>query len=108
MNERRQLRRFSLKLKAHYTFEDERDNWRECSIIDVTYNGMGLQFHSFETIKVGTPIHLAIVIDQALRPVRIRGVIKWEGKGADGCVCGVELGEIMDEVTWNNLVYYMT
>ena len=107
MNERRLLRRFSLKLKAHYTFEDKSDNWKECSILDVTYSGMGVKFHSAEIIKVGTPIYLAIVIDQALRPVRLRGVIKWEGEGTDGCVCGVELGEIMDEVTWNNLVHYM-
>jgi hypothetical protein len=107
MNERRQLRRFSLKLKAHYTFEDKKDNWKECSIIDVTYNGMGLKFHSRETIKVGTPVHLAIVIDEALSPVRLKGVIKWGGEGADGYVCGVELTEIMEEVTWNNLIHYM-
>jgi hypothetical protein len=107
MNERRGLRRFSLKLKAHYAFEDKRDNWKDCSIIDVTYSGMGLKFHSLETIKVGTAIHLAIVIDEALRPVRVKGVIKWRGEGADGCVCGVELAEIMDEITWNNLIHYM-
>jgi len=108
MNERRQLRRFSLKLKAHYTGEDTIDNWKECIILDVTYNGMGLKFPSGETIRVGTPIYLAIAIEQALRPVRLRGVIKWEEEGADGCICGVELGEIMDEVTWNNLVHYMS
>jgi hypothetical protein len=108
MKERRQLRRFSLKLKAHYTFEDKKDNWKECSIIDVTYNGMGLKFHSPETIEIGTAIHLAIVIDEALRPVRLKGVIKWGGEGADSCVCGVELAEIMDEVAWNNLVHYMS
>ena len=107
MNERRQLRRFSLKLKAHYTFEEEKDNWKECSIIDVTYNGMGLKFPSLETVKVGTTIYLAIVIDEALRPVRLTGVIKWGGEGADDCVCGVELADIVDEVTWNNLVHYM-
>ena len=107
MSERRQLRRFSLKLKAHYTFEVESDNWQECSIIDITHNGMGLKFPSPETLKLGTPIYLAIVIDEAVRPVRLTGVIKWGGEGADGCVCGVELAEIVDEVTWNNLVHYM-
>jgi hypothetical protein len=108
MNERRQLKRFSLKLKAHYTFEKERANWKECSIVDVTYNGMGLKFTSPETVKVGTPIYLAIVIDEAVRPVRLKGVIRWGGEGADGCVCGVELAEIVDEVAWNNLVLYMS
>jgi len=108
MSERRQLRRFSLKLKAQYSFDEERENWKECSIVDVTYNGMGLKFPLRETIKVGTPIFLAIIVDEAVRPVRLRGVIKWGGEGPAGCVCGVELAQIVDEVTWNNLVHYMS
>jgi len=107
MNERRQLKRFSLKLKAHYTFEDKNESWKECSIIDVTHNGMGVKFHSRETVKTGTPIYLAIVIDVSLSPVRLKGVIKWGGESADSGVCGVELTEIMEEVTWNNLIHYM-
>lgn len=108
MSERRQLRRYALKLKAQYSFEEERDNWKACSIIDVTYNGMGVKFPSRETVKVGTPIYLAIIIDEAVSPVRLKGVIKWGGEGAAGCVCGVELAEIVDEVTWDNLVHYMS
>ncbi|MHC5076930.1 MAG: PilZ domain-containing protein [Planctomycetota bacterium] len=107
MDERRQLKRFSLKLKAHYTFEDTQENWKECSIIDITNNGMGVKFHSLESVETGTPIHLAIVIDETLRPVRLKGVIKWGGEGADTSVCGVELTEIMEEVTWNNLIHYI-
>ena len=107
MSERRQLRRFSLTLKAHYTFDDTRDYRKDCTIVDVTYNGMGLKFHTQETISLGTPIYLTIYVDEALRPVRLKGVIKWKGEGTDCYVCGVELAEIMDEVTWNNLVHYM-
>jgi len=69
---------------------------------------MGLKFPAHETIKVGTPVYLAIIIDEAVGPVRLKGVIKWGGEGADGCACGVELAEIVDEVTWNNLVVYMS
>ena len=108
MHERRHLRRFSLKLKALYTFDDTLDTWKDCSIIDMTYNGMGLQFPSPETIRIGSAIYLAIVIDEDVRPVRLKGVIQWGGEGADGCVCGVELAEIMDEITWNNLIHYMS
>jgi len=107
MNERRHLKRFSLKLNAFYAFDDPSDTWKECSIIDVTYNGMGLKFPSPETIKVGSAIHLAIVIDEDSRPVRLKGVIQWGGEGADSCVCGVKFAEIMSEITWNNLLHYM-
>ena len=107
MNERRQLKRFSLTFKAHYTFEDKEENWKECSIVDITNSGMGVKFHALESVVPGTPIHLAIVIDEALRPVRLKGVIKWGEEGAESSVCGVELNEIMEEVTWNNLIHYI-
>lgn len=108
MNERRHLKRFSLKLKARYRFDDMKGTWKECSVVDMTSKGMGLKFHTRETLTEGAPIFLAIVIDDHPRPVQLKGVVQWGGEGADGCACGVQLTEILDEITWNNLVQYMS
>jgi len=108
MENRRRLKRFSIQLKAQYSFEDTKKSWKQCTIIDATHSGMGIRFKTHERITAGSTIHLEIFVSQELEPVSIKGTLKWLGEGENNFVGGVELPEVLDEITWSNLVHYMS
>ena len=108
MENRRRLKRFSMQLNAQYSFKDTIKGWRQCTIIDATYNGMGIRFKTPEKIDAGSNIHLEILVSKELKPIRIKGTVRWIGEGENNYVGGVELTEVLDEITWSNLIHYMS
>ena len=69
---------------------------------------MGIRFKVPEKIDAGSNIHLQISVSQTLRPIRVKGKLKWVGEGENNFVGGVELTEVLDEITWSNLLHYMS
>ena len=108
MENRRRRKRFSMQLNAKYSFEDTIKDWRQCTIIDATYNGMGIRFKTPKKIDAGSNIHLEILVSKELKPIRIKGTVRWIGEGENNYVGGVELTEVLDEITWSNLIHYMS
>lgn len=108
MENRRRLKRFSMQLNAQYSFDDTPKNWKECTIIDATYKGMGIRFKIPEKIETGSNIHLEILVSKEITPIRIKGTLKWVGEGGNNFVGGVELTEVLDEITWSNLIHYIS
>lgn len=95
-------------MNAQYSFDDTKNSWKECTIIDATYNGMGLKFKTPEKIDTGSNIHLEILVSEEIKPIRIKGTLKWIGEGGNNFVGGVEFTEVLDEITWSNLIHYMS
>ena len=108
MENRRRCKRFSMQLNAQYSFEDTKKSWRQCTIVDATYNGIGIRFKTPEKIDAGSNIHLEILVSKELKPISIKGKLKWIGEGENNLVGGVELTEVLDEITWSNLIRYMS
>ena len=46
--------------------------------------------------------------NSGLKPISIKGTLKWIGEGENNLVGGVELTEVLDEITWSNLIHYMS
>ena len=108
MEDKRRLRRFSTKLKARYSLKEEGSDWGECTIIDINRRGMGIMFQTQEKIDTGSTINLEIDISRESQPLSIRGILKWIEGGGNVFSGGVELAEILDEIEWTNLIYYMS
>ncbi len=76
MDERRKYIRFPLKLDARYT-EKNGDNWKECSVIDISREGMGISIYSREAISKGAQLRMKITVPVLTNPVEVEGVLIW-------------------------------
>lgn len=108
MENRRRHKRFSMQLDAQYCFDDTKKNWKHCTIMDANHKGMGIKFKKPETTAAGSTIHLEIWVGKELNPIAIKGTLQWIGEGGNNFVGGVELTEVLDEITWSNLIHYIT
>ena len=103
MEDRRSYFRFPAKLKALYYFEGEKERLEKCTLLNVSYKGLGVNFKQHEKNKAGTSIHLGIIIKWQLIPISVRGIVKWVAEGASDSVAGIELAEKLDNMTMMKL-----
>ena len=89
MEERRKTARFITKLKAQYRLKDEED-LKECTIINVSREGMGITFQTRDRIKVDSTIHLRIVLPENPKTVEVIGKLRWIEERADNFIGGIE------------------
>lgn len=101
MEDRRSLVRFPAKLKAIYNFqtEDDREGLAQCSILDVSYKGLGVNFHQHEINRTGSLVHLEIPLIRQPNLITAKGTIRWFEERAYGFVCGIELAEAFNSIT---------
>ncbi|MEE8380628.1 MAG: PilZ domain-containing protein [Thermodesulfobacteriota bacterium] len=108
MEDKKRLRRFAAQLKARYSLKEGGRTWGECIIVDINRRGMGIEFHTQEKIDAGSTINLEIDISGKSEPLSIGGILKWMEGGGNIYFGGIELAEILDEIEWTNLIYYMS
>ncbi len=106
MEERRKLSRFLLPLlKAQLFFEEKKECWQKCTIININRKGMGIKFHTHEKINVGSTIHLETSIPTEQEPTTVKGVLKWfEPLGEDDYFGGIEFTMLSNQggdYRWN-------
>jgi hypothetical protein len=85
----RRFSRFSTNMKAQYLLELDKD-WKECTIVNISREGMGITFQTREKIVVGSPIHLRLLMPNESAPINIKGMIKWVDKSGDESIGGIE------------------
>ena len=108
MDDRRRFLRFPLQLNARYA-ETNDDNWMECSVIDISREGIGIIIHSKEAISKG--ILLKIEIDAPVKEDRITvaGKLVWLKELKDApCfnyAGGIRLTAIAPEDKWELIDY---
>jgi hypothetical protein len=95
--EKRQSWRFPTVRKGFYYLGDKHGEAKECTIINISLNGAGLEFYTFETINEKTKVSLEIFPPDGEDPVLVEGKIRWVKKGTKDCVCGIQLTENLDK-----------
>jgi Tfp pilus assembly protein PilZ len=91
--------RFSTNLTGRYFIEELGKNWEKCTVFDVSRKGVGIKFHTTETIQVGSTINLEIRVPSEREPMCVRGTLRWIKQGDNECTGGIELIEVLDEIT---------
>jgi c-di-GMP-binding flagellar brake protein YcgR len=108
MDDRRKFLRFSLQLSARYTEQNE-DNWKECSVVDISREGMGVVIHSIEAINKGTLLTIEIHAPMQDDPIMIEGKLVWLREIKDvtpfNYAGGVQLTSISPENKWSLIDY---
>ncbi len=85
---KRRFGRFSAKLKAQYLVEGEKE-WKECTVINLSREGMGITFQTSEKIEVGSTIHVRIHMPTDSQPINIKGILKWIEQRGDDFIGGI-------------------
>jgi hypothetical protein len=95
--EKRRFCRFPTTLKGLYFLEEKEGEGKECTIINISLNGAGLEFYTIETVSVNSKIFLEILLSDRKETVNVAGTIRWVKQGREDCVCGIQLTEKLNE-----------
>ena len=90
--------RFATSLKGRYFIKELGKRWGNCTVFDVSSKGMGVKFHTNETIEVGETITIEIEIPSELEPMSVNGLLRWIKQADNEFVGGIELTEVLDEI----------
>jgi c-di-GMP-binding flagellar brake protein YcgR len=90
MDVRRKFSRVPIELKAQYHLKGEED-WKECTVIDISRNGMGIKFLTREKIDVGSTIHLEIFLHEKPKLINVKGILKWIKPRENDFIGGIEV-----------------
>jgi len=77
MENKRQFKRFSMKLDAKYSREDTPGKWKECSVTNISRGGVGIIVHLQERIPTGVLVPLEIMFPTKEEPIKAIGVLRW-------------------------------
>ena len=91
MERERKSRRFTTNLKAQYFLGESKGSGKECTVINVSSNGAGLEFYTHEKIDISTNLTLKIFAPKATDPINVKGILKWVKQGEKDFVGGVEV-----------------
>ncbi len=89
MENRRKIIRYATLVKAHYLFEGGKE-WGECTITDISHEGMKIAFQKSEKIKQASTIYLRVFFSGLEKPTKMKGTLKWFKKKKDDFVSGIE------------------
>ena len=89
MKNRRKIIRFTTKVRAHYLFEGG-EEWGECTITDISSEGMKIKFQNSEKIKIDSTIYVKAFFAELERPTQLEGSLKWFEEKRDDFICGIE------------------
>lgn len=91
MTGKRKSRRFTTSLKAQYSLGESEGDGKECTVINVSGNGAGLEFYTHETIGINKDVTLKIFAPEAKTPIHVKGILRWVKEGEKDFVGGVEV-----------------
>ena len=100
---RRKLPRYDTNLKAKFVSKESLRGGEECMIIDFSQKGMGAKVFSIEDTIIGSNVILEVFIPRDLKPIIVKGTIKWSKKIENGYISGVELSKELDEISLSKL-----
>ena len=96
--ERRRYPRYKKQFKAQYITSESKRGSEECTVINASLKGMGVIFHTPETVTVGSTIIIEIPIRGKASPYSIKGKVKWVKKRETDSIGGVELDQLFDAI----------
>ena len=108
MDDRRKFLRFPLQLDARYSEQNE-EHWKECSVVDISREGMGVIIYSIEAIREGTVLTIEIDGPMQEGSIMIEGELVWLNEIKDdprfNYAGGVQLTSISPENKWTLMDY---
>ncbi len=108
MDDRRKFLRFPVQLSGRYS-EKGGEGWKECSVIDISREGMGLSIYSKEHISKGLFLKMEIDFPPQQVPIVVEGRLIWIKKLEDNTpfnyMGGVLLTTIAPEDKWKLMDY---
>ncbi|MBW2574009.1 MAG: PilZ domain-containing protein [Deltaproteobacteria bacterium] len=108
MENRRKFIRFPIKFSARYSKENE-NRWNQCSVIDISREGMGVIVYLNEKIHLSSILNLIIDVPGKKAPVSVAGTLAWikefEGNPEFNYEGGIKLITIDSEDKWLLLDY---
>ena len=103
MNNTRQHKRYSTQREAYYFLQHTQEPGRKCTIINVSRKGMGVTFHTDETIHPGSPIRLEVPVTTAFESISVSGMLNWLDKMDVDLIGGIELNKELNDVRFSKL-----
>ena len=104
MEDNRKFKRFPIKLEARYLQEDDHNEWKECSVTDISREGMGIELHLMENVPISSVIHLEIRTPIRGKAIKAVGIINWIKKLNNNrkfnFIGGVEITTIKPSDKW--------
>ena len=97
--EKRAAIRFATNLKGRFFVKELEKQWGNCTVFDVSRTGMGIKFHTSKTIDVGSHITIEIEVPSELGSMNVKGVLRWVKQSENEFLGGIELTEVLDEIT---------
>ena len=108
MEDRRKFIRFSVRIGARYS-EENQDKWNPCSVINISREGMGVVVYLKEKIHLGSILNLMIDVPGKKEPVFVSGALNWiealEGDPEFSYKSGIQIITIDSEDKWILLDY---
>ena len=89
--------RFPTILNALYFLREKKGQGKECTVINISLNGAGLEFYTCEAISVNEKLFLAISSPDGKETVNVEGIVRWVKQGRKDFVCGIKLTETLDK-----------
>jgi len=76
MEERRKYKRFPTQLKALY-LDEKTEEWKDCSVTNISREGMGICVYAQEIINVDSILQLKIIAPLKKEPIDVTGTLMW-------------------------------
>ena len=103
--EKRKDIRFFSQLKARYILKGEEGGWKECTIINISRNGLGITFAIRENLSAGSSVHIETFPPGQMEPMKVEGEVRWfEPLSSGGFICGIKLTEKLNKNKFERLM----
>ena len=89
--------RFPTCLKALFYIDGKKEGLDNCSVSNISYEGVCVKLYSHDKIQIGTRINLGLIYKW--KPISVKGVFKWTRNVGKCCVGGIELTKSLDVFT---------
>ena len=77
MKDRRKFLRFPVRIGALYSEENTEDRKQQCSIVDISREGMGVTVYLKEKLSLGTMLKLTVDVPGKEKSVSFSGTLNW-------------------------------
>ena len=105
--DKRKSKRFAIDLSAKYLLGENPKEWKGCSIINISREGLGIEVYLKEKIPVGTILKIEINVPTKEKPVKGIGTLMWINglKEEMNFKGGIKLTNIDFEDKWTLMDY---
>ena len=109
MKDRRKFIRFPVRMCAHYSDENNEDLKQQCSIVDISREGMGVTVYLKAKLSLGCMLKFMVDVPEKEKSVSFTGTLNWikslKGDADYNYKGGIKLTAIDSEDKWTLLDY---